>query len=265
MAALFSIVTITYQNLHGLQETVESVRCQTFRDFEHIVVDGGSTDGTREWLEREFDGVWVSERDRGRYHAMNKGAGRSTGEYLWFLHAGDTFGDRSVLDRMAKALASRPEWAYGLARVVDPDKTLRGTLGFAPFSLFTFAILNHALPHQATVVRRELFHRLGGYDESVPVAADQLLMLQAAAVEPPVALADFLCDFDSTGISANRSWWVDYWEAEKNRRRIARPVTRSKALDTIIALSYAIVRQLVRRGRQALSPKGATSREASSS
>jgi GT2 family glycosyltransferase len=195
---------------------------------------------------------------------MNKGAARSTGEYLWFLHAGDAFGDCTVLERMAKAVASRPEWAYGLARVVDPDKTLKGTLGFAPFSLFNFAILNHALPHQATVVRRELFHRLGGYDESVPVAADQLLMLQAAAVGPPVALADFLCDFDSTGISANRRWWIDYWEAEKNRRKLPRPVTRWRALDTLLALSYAIARQLVRRGRQALSRKAPTSTAARS-
>ena len=59
MAPLFSIVTITYENLLGLRDTVRSVRCQTFRDFEHIVVDGGSADGTAEWLRAEFDGAGV--------------------------------------------------------------------------------------------------------------------------------------------------------------------------------------------------------------
>ena len=256
MAPLFSIVTITYENLLGLRDTVRSVRCQTFRDFEHIVVDGGSADGTAEWLRAEFDGAWVSEPDRGRYHAMNKGGARATGEYVWFLHAGDVFGDCSVLERTAQALAGRPQWAYGLARVVGPDNRLEGTLGFVPFSLFNFAVLNHALPHQATVMRRELFHRLGGYDESVPVAADQLLMLKATEIAPPLAIPDFLCDFDSTGVSAGRHWWVDYWEAEQNRRRMARPVTRWRAVDTLLALSYALVRQLARAGRRVLSRQG---------
>jgi glycosyltransferase involved in cell wall biosynthesis len=252
MAPLFSIVTITYQNLHGLEETVESVRRQTFRDFEHIVVDGGSTDGTREWLEQEFDGHWVSERDRGRYHGMNKGADMASGEYLWFLHAGDAFRDCSVLVRVAEAVASRPEWVYGLARVVDPDKRLLGTLGFAPFSMFNFAILNHALPHQATVIRRDLFQRLGGYDENVPVAADQLFMLRAAMIAPPVAMADFLCDFDSTGVSAGRSWWTDYREAEKNRRQMEHPITRWRTLDTVLSFGYALARQVARAGRAAV-------------
>ena len=257
MAPLVSIVTITYQNLHGLRETVGSVRTQTFRGFEHIVVDGGSTDGTPDWLREHFDGDWVSEPDRGRYHAMNKGAARSSGDYLWFLHAGDVLGDCGVLARVAEVLEGRPEWAYGLARVVGPGRELQGTLGFVPFSLFNFAVLGRPLPHQATVMTRDLFDKLGGYDESVPVAADQLMMLRAAELAPPRPIPDFLCDFDSTGISAGRHWWVDFWEAEKNRRQTSSPVTRSRGLDTVLALSYAIVRQLARVARRRLSPQGA--------
>ena len=90
---LFSIITISYQNCDGLRATVESVARQTFRDFEHIVVDGGSTDGSADWLAENFTGDWTSEKDNGRYDAMNKGAERATGEYLWFLHSGDIFGD----------------------------------------------------------------------------------------------------------------------------------------------------------------------------
>jgi hypothetical protein len=90
-------------------------------------------------------------------------------------------------------------------------------------------------------------------------------MLRAAAVTPPLALADFLCDFDSTGISAGRHWWVDYWDAEKNRRKMPRAVTSARTLDTILALSYAIVRQLARSGRQVLSSKARTSDSATTS
>lgn len=250
---LFSIVSITYQNLEGLKETVDSVRSQTWTDYEHIVVDGGSDDGTGPWLAAHFAGTWVSEPDGGRYPAMNKGARMATGTYVWFLHAGDTFGDPGVLGRVARAFEDRPDWGYGLARVVNPAKELVGTLGFVPFTMFNFSVLGHPLPHQATVMKRDLLERLGGYDETVPVAADQLLLLRAAHTSPPRALADFLCDFDSTGISAGRRWWIDYWEAERNRRQLDHPVTRWRALDTVLSFSYATVRQVTRASRALLS------------
>lgn len=248
---LFSIISISYQNLSGLQETVTSVREQTFSDYEHIVVDGGSLDGTSQWLERNFTGRWVSERDGGRYPAMNKGVAMASGTYVWFLHAGDVLGDARVLERVSHALRDGPDWAYGMARVVDPNKEVVGTLGFVPFKMFNFAILGFPLPHQATVMKLSMLRRLGGYAEDLPVSADQLLLLQAAEDSEPVSMADFLCDFDSTGISAGRRWWVDHWEGERNRRRLSRPVTRSRLLDTVLALSFASLRQLTRAGRNA--------------
>jgi glycosyltransferase involved in cell wall biosynthesis len=255
---LFSIISIAYQDLDGLRGTIDSVRRQTFGDYEHIVVDGGSTDGTAEWLGREFAGGWVSERDRGRYDAMNKGARMARGEYLWFLHAGDRLGDDRVLERVATVVADRPDWAYGLARVVFPDGRLQGTLGFVPFRAFDFVVVGRPLPHQATVVRRELFHRIGGYDESVPVAADQLFMLMSLDISEPRAIPDFLCDFDATGISAGRPWLVDYIDGLRNRRRTRAPVTAFRWLDDALAFGFAVVRQLARRTRRALSRPAAT-------
>ena len=250
---LFSIITISYQNLDGLRATVESVAEQTFRDFEHIVVDGGSIDGTAEWLAQNFSGDWTSEPDDGRYDAMNKGADRAAGEYLWFLHSGDIFGDPTVLQRVADAIRSAPggppQWLYGLARVVDPDGTLRGMIGFAPFTMFNFAILQRPLPHQATAIRTDLFRRLGGYDMRYPVAADQVLMMGAANVAPPLALADFLCDFDSTGLSANRSWWQTWKDDYATLGYLDRPVPGSARMDRTLTFAYSFARHLARSAR----------------
>ena len=250
---LFSIITISYQNRDGLRSTVESAVAQTFRDFEHIVVDGGSTDGSAEWLAECFDGMWTSEPDGGRYDAMNRGAARATGEYLWFLHSGDVFGDSTVLQRVAEAIRTAPggppDWLYGLARVVDPDGTLRGIIGFAPFTMFNFAILQRPLPHQATAMKTALFRQLGGYDERYPVSADQVLLMRLANLSPPLALADFPCDFDSTGLSSNRSWWQTWKDDHATLGYLDHPVTGSSRLDRTLTFTYSSVRHLARSAR----------------
>lgn len=242
-APLFSIVTIAYQNVDGLRATIESVKSQSFRDFEHIVIDAASTDGSAEWLAANFDGAWVSEPDRGRYHGMNKGAQMSRGEYVWFMHSGDLFGDADVLTRVAAAVEreGHPDWLYGLARVIGADKSLLGVLAVVPFSMFNVAILGRSLPHQAAAFKRDFFWRLGGYDEKMAVAADLLFMVRAGDCSPPLVIADFVCDFDYTGISAGRSWWEIHWDEFKIRRQSGVKVTRSRVLDNLLALCYALI------------------------
>ena len=259
-APLFSIVSITWQNIDGLRETVESVKSQTFRDFEHIIVDGGSTDGSAEWLAANSHATWVSEPDEGRFDAMNKGSRMSTGEYLWFMNAGDLFGDPEVLARVALAVEREgyPEWFYGMARVVGPDKGLLGVISPVPFSMFSIAILGRSLPHQASAFKRDFFWSLGGYQEA-GVAYDQLFMLRAADASPPFVLADFLCDFDFTGVSSGRSWWGIVWDRYKMRRQSDITVTRSRALDNFFAFGYALLQFVGFTLRARLRPKDAVS------
>ena len=88
-----SIITVNLNNLEGLKKTYESVVCQTFTDYEWLVIDGGSTDGSREFIEQHQDkfAYWCSESDKGIYNAMNKGIVRAKGEYLNFMNSGDYF------------------------------------------------------------------------------------------------------------------------------------------------------------------------------
>ena len=95
----YSIITVNYNNKEGLRKTIESVISQTFRDFEYIVIDGGSSDGSAELLKEYSDKItyWVSEPDKGIYNGMNKGIAKATGDYLNFMNSGDCFYDQQVL------------------------------------------------------------------------------------------------------------------------------------------------------------------------
>jgi glycosyltransferase involved in cell wall biosynthesis len=86
-----SVITINYNNAIGLRKTIESVVNQTFRDYEYIIIDGGSTDGSVDVIKEYADKIdyWVSEPDKGIYNAMNKGVAAAHGEYTNFLNSGD--------------------------------------------------------------------------------------------------------------------------------------------------------------------------------
>ena len=96
-----SIITVNLNNCDGLQKTIDSVVSQTFKDFEWIVIDGGSTDGSKELIEQYADHFtyWVSEPDKGIYNAMNKGIRVAKGDYLQFLNSGDYLYDRTTLEK----------------------------------------------------------------------------------------------------------------------------------------------------------------------
>ena len=97
-----SVITVNYNNADGLKRTLESLFAQTFTDYESIVIDGGSTDGSREIIENFADRItyWVSEPDGGIYHAMNKGIRQATGLYYNFMNSGDLFEDPTVLENI---------------------------------------------------------------------------------------------------------------------------------------------------------------------
>ena len=127
-----SIVTITYNAEAVLQRTLDSVSSQTYRDIEHLIIDGASKDGTMDLVSRykvrdlPYEVRVVSEPDKGIYDAMNKGLRLATGEYIVFLNAGDTLHDEKTLDMVASSLQSaansqQPAVIYGDTNIVDDE------------------------------------------------------------------------------------------------------------------------------------------------
>jgi len=172
-----SIITVNRNNREGLQKTVESVLGQTWRDFEYIVIDGASTDGSADYLARKSGKLtyWVSEKDRGIYHAMNKGIEKTTGEYLLFLNSGDYLVGNEMIEKVQSQLTGEGI-IYGNLILVNRDGTTE-TKEY-PDNLTISFVLEQSLPHPASFIRRDLFERLGNYNEKARITADwQFFML----------------------------------------------------------------------------------------
>ena len=120
----FSIITITYNAERWLERTILSVLSQSYPNIEYILIDGASKDKTVEIIKQYESGIasWISEPDKGLYDAMNKGLRRATGDYVWFLNAGDTLYTADTVQRIVASLkkkVSLPDVIYGETRIVD--------------------------------------------------------------------------------------------------------------------------------------------------
>ena len=155
-----SIITVVYNSKELLEKTVQSTQYQTYKEFEHIIVDGGSIDGTLEYIQSlSFDNLkYVSEMDKGIYDAMNKGIELSSGEYLLFLNAGDNFASDNVLKKIVdeiNELASHPKVIYGAANVYSEDGRFMTTLtplNFTKKNLNRYA--TRTVCHQSIFIHR---------------------------------------------------------------------------------------------------------------
>lgn len=172
-----SIITINYNNLSGLQKTVESVLSQTWGNFEYIVIDGGSTDGSATYLESQSENIdyWVSEPDKGIYNAMNKGIAKATGEYLFFLNSGDHLMDTLSLQEVQNHLF-KEDVIYFNINVIHKESSYV----IENPAVLSFLYLHNNLPcHQCTFIHQSVFERVGYYDERLKIVADWKLLLQA--------------------------------------------------------------------------------------
>lgn len=235
---MLSIVTINYNNAEGLKKTLASVAAQTVKEFEHVVVDGASTDGSADIIREYAESVqypvrWVSEPDKGIYNAMNKGLRMASGEYVQVLNSGDIYASEYVVTDMTEAMRKCgdkangvwPEFLYGNMIRRHPDGTIDGKSGRVEYSLRNY--YTSTMNHDCCWIKRTLFigdkairrygdeeandnvngkcesHCYGLYDENLKIVSDWKWFLTAIGLGhvKPVYVDIDVTIFDLTGIS----------------------------------------------------------------
>jgi glycosyltransferase len=177
-----SIITATHNCAPVVRDCLASIAGQSYRDVEHIVIDGESTDGTLEILQahRSKISVLVSEPDHGIYDALNKGIALATGDVVGFLHSDDTFAHSEVLARVAAVFEDPAVSAvYGDLQYVRQEDAARMVRHWVsgPFSMRRLA-WGWMPPHPTLYVRRKYYDRIGGFDKRYQIAADYYSILQ---------------------------------------------------------------------------------------
>ncbi|AUS07227.1 glycosyltransferase [Tamlana carrageenivorans] len=172
-----SIITVNYNNLEGLKKTIKSIITQTWQAFELIVIDGGSTDGSLAFIEENHASIdyWVSEIDKGVYHAMNKGIAKANGEYLLFLNSGDHFYNETVLEDNHTQLNGKDIIYFNLNVIEGNTSFIKLYPNILSFSYF----VEDTLPHPATFIKREAFSKTNLYNEDFRILSDWKFFIDA--------------------------------------------------------------------------------------
>ena len=211
---MISIITITYNAERWLERTMLSVLAQTSKDYEYIIVDGRSSDGTIDIVKRlepRFEGrlSWKSEPDKGLYDAMNKGIARAKGDFLWFVNAGDEIYAPETLAHVVAAAAEDTDIVYGKACIVNAEGVkVSEHHKVTPPDLQRKHLLNGlVVSHQAILVRRSI---AGSYDTNYLICADYDWVVRAVSASSRNAYVDeYLCKFLTEGVSQKqrkRAW-----------------------------------------------------------
>ncbi len=173
----FSIIITTYNSVKSLPKTLDSILTQAYFDYEVIVIDNASTDGTVSLLEKykpKFRGNirWVSEPDKGIYDAMNKGIDLAKGDWLYFLGSGDSFYDEYVLD-FIKDITEHEELdvVYGNVELSETKKIVHGKFSNSK-------LISQNFCHQAIFCRREIFKRTGKFNLGYKISADYIFNIE---------------------------------------------------------------------------------------
>jgi glycosyltransferase involved in cell wall biosynthesis len=171
-----TIVTVSFNAKNTIGHTLRSVQTQTHPDIEHIVIDGGSTDGTQDVVVEHGAHLarFVSERDDGLYDAMNKGWKIATGDLIGYLHADDYFSDDTCVSRIAAlAETSNADIILGDVDIVAPDNLSRTIRVYSARDFSPVWIEQGDMPpYPGLYVRRSVFERHGGYDLQFRISAD---------------------------------------------------------------------------------------------
>lgn len=206
---MFSIITVVLNEKEALKNTIQSVKEQKYQDYEYIVVDGKSTDGTLEiirgYKQRMPQLIYISEKDDGIYDAMNKGIGLAKGEYVLFLGAGDVFYNTNVLQQVAHYKGHDIIYGYGIfssgIQVGEKIGCKLSKIGI---------LLDHCVAHQATYTKSELLKKYP-FNEKYKAYADQDFLIHMYKIKKNFYYINQpLCYYDGTGFSSREENRIKY-------------------------------------------------------
>lgn len=198
----FTIITVNRNNKEAFRQTLESVFSQTCADYESVVIDGASTDGSAEVM-RQYESqiaYGVSEPDKGVYDAMNKAIAHATGDYILFLNSGDVFADADALQRVADRMTDT-DFVFAENLLTECGHSMRKRLpDRLPFRFF----LSDNVCHQSSFIRRELFSEIGLYDTRYKLVADWAFFMDALFLRKKsyCVVHTVVSVYDMTGMSS---------------------------------------------------------------
>jgi glycosyltransferase involved in cell wall biosynthesis len=210
-----SIITINLNNFEGLKRTVESVISQTWKEFEYIIIDGGSTDGSVEYIAEIQDHIayWVSEIDNGIFHAMNKGIRNAKGEYLFFLNSGDCIADTRVLEKVICEIDLVNGHNCKQNIFLGSTKQIGNELWFSPPETVTLHHLyKSALPHQGLFLPLNLAVKFP-FSEDYKIVSDWIqtveLLLSGTAEFKKLKQQELISINEAFGVSATANTQIE--------------------------------------------------------
>jgi GT2 family glycosyltransferase len=196
-ALAITVVIATYNAARTLQRCLDSVTGQTYRNREVVVIDGGSTDGTVEILERNSNllAYWESKPDKGVYDAWNKGVEHALGDWICFLGADDFFWSVDVLERMVPHLEKaypRSRVVYGKVAYVNRRGEFLDLIGEPWGKISRKFRQTMPLPHPGLMHHRSIFERHGKFDVSFRIAGDYEFLLRELTTSPATFVSDII-------------------------------------------------------------------------
>ncbi len=259
-----SIITINLNNCEGLEKTIKSVISQQFPDFEFIVIDGGSSDGSLECIKEHQSHIqyWVSEPDTGIYNAMNKGIAQAKGDYCLFLNSGDWLVENVLMDDFGSDFEE--DIIYGNSYLAYSNETVEELTYPSVLSMRYF--LSATIGHQCTFIKRTILKAYGGYSEKFKIHADYEFWIKAIVIGNCSVrhLPIYLSYYDMSGISSRPNEWsqkehksildayfsakvladYEYWKIREKEMEILMWYKHQRILYPLLVLLYKVVKNI---------------------
>jgi len=201
----FTILSASLNSASTIGDTLKSARSQSFQDFEHIVVDGASTDKTVEILkefEHTYNLIWISEPDRGIADALNKALKRASGKYILVLQADDCLIGRTILEKMYHLLKNEKHDIYSFPVVKNYHGSKNVLL--KPIRIKWWNHFKFIFFHQGAFVHKRVYEKVGKFRTEFSIAMDYDFFYRALKEKPVIAFGNFpVAKMSGSGISSS--------------------------------------------------------------